>query len=329
MNAQEKLAALKTYFGLMTMNGGARIYRTAQDLGIFGAVGLDGATPQEVAGKCSLQERGVGLLLDGLCAIGALQHVGEAYVLTPVLQFLSGNYQNLSDEYWDYLPELLKTGVPMAKMDSAEQSEEQYKSQVTALAWMMKPAAETAALMLGIGKSRTALSILDVGAGSAVWSLTFAEKDKDTSVTALDWPGVLKIATMSAQNMGLEKQFTALPGNYHEVDLPEETYDFVIVANVTHIETPEGNRALFRKLRTSLKNGGELAIFDVMPGQEEGDLPRALYALGLALRTEQGQVYTCDELQGFLKDTGFSEATFNSIKAPPYSMGMIFARKEE
>lgn len=329
MNTQEKLVALKTYFNLMTMNGGARIYRTAQELGIFRTIGPKGATSQEIADKCSLKERPVRLLLDALCSISALRREDKAYVLAPVMQFLSGNYRNLSDEYWNHLPLLLKTGVPMAKMDSAEQSEEQYKRQVTALAWMMKPAAEAAAMMLGMGKSRIALSILDVGAGSAVWSLTFAEKDKDTRVTALDWPGVLKIAAASAQSMGLEQRFTALPGNYHEVDLPEGTYDLAIVANVTHLETPDGNQALFRKLRTSLKSCGEIAIFDVLPGQEEGDLARALYALGLALRTELGQIYTCEDLENLLKRAGFEKSTFNPIRVPPYSMGMILARKEE
>lgn len=327
MNSQEKLAALKTYFDLMTMNGGARIYRVAQELGIFEAIGQVGATAREVAGKCGLQERPVGLLLDALCGIRTLRRGGESYFLLPVMQFLSGNYRKLSDEYWDHLPTLLKTGVPIAKMDSPSQSEEQYKKQVTSLAWMMKPAAEAAAMMLGIGKSRTALSILDVGAGSGVWSLTFAEKDRNTRVTAVDWPGVLKIAAASARSMGLEERFTALPGNYHEVDLPEGGYDLAIVANVTHIETPEGNRSLFRRLLTALKSAGEVVIFDVMPGWQEGDIARALYALGLALRTEQGQVYACEALRGFLRDAGFRTATYIPIKVPPYSMGMILARK--
>ena len=130
MSDQEKFAALQTYFNLMNMNGAARIYRTAREQGIFDAIGNEPATAADVAGKCGLQEEPVRLLLDGLCAIGTLVRTDEYYSPALVTQFLAGNYQNLSDEYWDYLPQFLKTGVPLAEMDSVEQSEDQYEKQV-------------------------------------------------------------------------------------------------------------------------------------------------------------------------------------------------------
>lgn len=329
MNDEMKITALKTYFDLMAMNGGARIYRIARECGIFDTMGPGKTTPEELARKCGLCERPVKLLLDALCSIKTMQCEAGSYSLTPVMQFLSGNYKNLSDEYWDHLPQLLKTGVPLAKMDTEEQSEAQYQKQVTALAWMMMPAAEAAAVMLGIGTSRTHLNILDVGAGSAVWSLTFARKDPETNVTALDWPAVLTIATASAQTMGLQDRFSTISGNYHEVDLPDASFTLAIVGNVTHIETPEGNQSLFRKLQAALKPGGEIVIFDSMPGREEGNLAYSLYALGLALRTEKGRVYSCKELQQFLEKAGFNDPAFSPIDVPPYTMGMILAKKEK
>lgn len=328
MDDKAKLKALKTYFDLMAINGGARIYRVAREFGIFDVIGSEQMAAEVVAEKCGLREKPVKLMLEALCAINTIRCQEGKYSLMPVMQFLSKNYKNLSDEYWDYLPQLLKDGIPIAKMDSVEQSEEQYKKQVTALAWMMKPAAEAAAMMLGIGKSRRGVNILDVGAGSAVWSLTFAQRDPDTKVTALDWPAVLKIAVASAEDMGIKERFHILPGNYHEVKLADEIFDMAIVGNVTHIETPEGNQALFQKLYRALKPGGEIVIFDVMPGQEEGNLARTLYALGLALRTEKGQVYSREELEHFLQQTGFIKSTFMPIQVLPYTMGMIFAKKE-
>ncbi len=328
MNDEAKLAALETYFVLMAMNGGARIYRVARELDIFDAIGSEQMTAEAVAEKCGLREKPVKFILEALCAIKTIRCQEGKYSLMPVMQFLSGNYKNLSDEYWDYLPQLLREGTPIAKMDSVEQSEEQYKKQVTALAWMMKPAAEAAAMMLGIGRSRRELNILDVGAGSAVWSLTFAQKDPDAKVTALDWPAVLKIAAASAEGLGLKERFNVLPGNYHEVDLSDETFDMAMVGNVTHIETPEGNQALFQKIYRALKAGGEIVIFDIMSGQEQGDLARTLYALGLALRTEKGQVYSREELEHFLGQAGFVKPTFSPLQVPPYTIGMIFAKKE-
>ncbi len=328
MNSQEKFAALQTYFDLMNMNGAARIYRTARELGIFDAIGSNSATPADVAGSCGLQEAPVRLLLDGLCSIGTLVREDGSYSPALVTQFLDGNYKNLSDEYWDYLPQFLQTGVPLAEMDSVEQSADQYEKQVSALAWMMTPAAEAMAQMLGIGQSRNSPNILDVGAGSAIWSLTCAKHDPTASVTAADWPVIVEIAAGFARQMGLEDRFTAIPGNYHESDLGEDSYDLAIVANVTHIETPDGNRDLFRKLHRSLKVGGEVVIVDVMPVQPDGQISAALYALGLGLRTAQGQVHSAAALQQYLGEAGFGECTLQPIPVAPHTMGMIIAKKE-
>jgi len=327
MNSQEKFAALQTYFNLMNMNGAARIYRTARELGIFDAIGNEAMTPADVAETCGLQEEPLRLVLDGLCSIGTLVCDDGRYSPALVTQFLAGNYKNLSDEYWDYLPQFLKTGVPLAEMDSVEQSADQYEKQVSALAWMMTPAAEAMAQMLGMGQSRKSLKILDIGAGSAIWSLTCAKHDPASVVTAADWPVIVEIAAGFARQMGLEDRFSAIPGNYHETDLGEDSYDLAIVANVTHIETPDGNRDLFRKLHRSLKNGGEVVIVDVMPVQTEGQISAALYALGLGLRTAQGQVHSAEALQQYLGDAGFEQCALQPIPVAPHTMGMIIAKK--
>lgn len=327
MNDVEKLKALQTYFNLMSMNGGVRIYHTAREFGILENIDKGISTLDEIARSCQIQKRPTKLLLDALCSLKVLTSYNGSYHLTPVMQFLSGNYQNLSNEYWDHLPEFLKTGNPWTKMDNAKQSEKQYEAQVTALAWMMKPAAEMASVMLKIGEKRKGLHILDIGAGSAIWSLTFASKDDQTSITAVDWPAVLEIAKASAKKLNLIERFTAQPGNFHEVELSPETFDMVIIGNVTHIETPAGNQALFAKAYKSLKVNGEIVIFDIFPGQEEGELSQALYALGLALRTEKGQVYSSEQLQEFLLQSGFVELEFHPIRVPPYTMGMLLAKK--
>jgi 2-polyprenyl-3-methyl-5-hydroxy-6-metoxy-1,4-benzoquinol methylase len=328
MSTSEDYKEFETYFDLMSMHGGSRIYRTAWELDIIKELIGRKASAKTLAIQCGLQEKPLRIFLNSLCSLGILKFDGESYSLKPVMQFLTKNYKNLSDEYWDYLPQFLMTGNPMAKMDCPKHNEEQYLKQVTALEWMMKPVAETSAEMLGLGKSRSGLNILDVGAGSAIWSLTFAMKDTHAQVTALDWSGVLKIATSSAKRKGLHGRFSQLAGNYHEVGLPDDKFDLAIVANVTHIETPEGNISLFQKLFKTLKPGGEIVIFDVMPGQESGNLARALYELGLALRTEKGRVHSTEELGNFLLQSGFPYSTYSPIPVPPFTMGMILAKKE-
>jgi len=325
----EKLVALATYFELMSLNGGARIFRCARETGVFDAVAAGQTSVQAVADACGTVEGPTGLLLEGLCALGVMRRKGGTYGLPLVMQFLAGNYQDLGDGYWDHLSELLKTGEPMARMDDAGQSEQEYVHQVTALAWMMKPAAHAATVALGIGTRLVGPAILDLGAGAAVWSLTMAQADCKAKVTAVDWPGVLELATAEAARLGLADRLITVPGNYHDVELALGIYDLAVIGNVTHLESGDGNLALLARVHAALKPGGTVVIFDVVEGQQEGDLARALYKLGLALRTTSGHVYSYGELAGFLKSSGFVSATLTPLAVPPYTMGMVTAQKED
>jgi SAM-dependent methyltransferase len=328
MSEQDKLEALATYFDLMAMNGGMQVYHAAHQLGVLDAISSDPCNVEEIAAACGLREAPLLLLLDALCSLRLVQRDGDAYRHTAIMPLLAGQYRNLGNEYWDYLPRFLSSNVPLAAMDAPDQSEAQYQTQVTALAWMMQPAAEQAARVLKAGTARRNLSIVDIGAGAAVWSLTIAAYDVTARVTAVDWPAILEIAAAQADSRGLADRFTSLPGNYHEIELPEGIYDLAIVGNVTHIETESGNRSLFEKLYKALRPGGELAIIDVMPGQAQGDLARTLYALGLAMRTENGRVYPRADLEVLLAGTGYEVQKFHPLSVPPYTMGMILARKE-
>ena len=321
----EQQGALRAYFDLMNMNGAARVYHAAQELGVHDALRHGAASARQVAEACGLQEAPTTLLLDGLCALGTVVSGNGGYGLAPVAEFLSGNYSNLGNEYWDFLPTFLRTGTPLARMDSTEHSEAQYAQQVGALAWMMTPAAEAFAQLLGIGTARKSLAILDVGGGSGIWSLTCAKHDAGSTVTVSDWPAIVEIAAGFAERMGVRDRFESIPGNYHEADLGSGVFDLAIVANVTHIETPEGNVDLFRRVHDALRHGGEIAVVDVMPLQAEGRLSASLYALGLGLRTESGQVHGPAALRQYLEDAGFRDTAVTPIPAPPYTMGTITA----
>lgn len=324
-DAQLKL--LETYFRLMTLNGAAHIFRTAQNAGIFQALKAGSISAVTVARTCGTLEHPTALLLNGLCALGVVERDDQGYALASIMQFLPEDYRDLGDQYWEYLPQFLKTGDPLIKMDALAESERHYREQAAALAWMTTPVAEAAAVALDFGGKRKNLTVLDVGAGSGVWSLTFARHDPAMRVTAVDWPGVLDIAAASAQHHGLRDRFSTIPGNYHEVELPDTFYNLAILGNVIHLETPQGNASLFKRLHRCLKVGGELAIFDVFPSQPRGTLPRALYALGLALRTQNGRVYTPEELETLLREAGFHEYTLNNFDVPPYILGMLLAQK--
>lgn len=331
MNDSE-LQTLERYFALMNANGASQVYRTALSAGVLDVLDRGPRELAELANECGTQRRPTQLLLSALQSLGLVTTVaasGQAanhWLLTDLARMLLwGQYRELGDPYWNYLPEFLKTGAPLKRMDAPEESEAHYQAQAASLRWMLAPAAEAAVEALNIGRQRRALNILDVGAGSAVWSLSIARRDSAARVTAVDWPAVLEVAQETAESWGVGDTLSVLPGNYHEVAFPAEHYDLVIVANVTHLESSERNASLFQRIYGALKPGGEIAVVDVLPTGGESELATALYQLGLALRTEQGRVFSQAELTQLLEQVGFDTPRLIPLPAPPHLVGMLLA----
>jgi SAM-dependent methyltransferase len=316
---------LPAYFQLMNANGASHLYREAVRVGILAALESGEKTAEEVARECGTVVRPTRLVLEALVALELVDRRAETYQLSSLaFLLLSGSYRNLGDEFWAHLPALLNTDQPLMRMDDASQSEAHYQAQAAILGWRLTPAADSAAGEL-VNHLPPRAAILDLGAGSAIWSLTLAARTADATVTAVDWPAVLEVACEKAEELGLSNRLTTIAGNFHEVALPAEQFDLVFLANVTHLLTPVVNAALFQRARAALRPGGRIAVIDVFPGQPQGDVNRTLYAVGLALRTEHGRVYSAAELAPLLATAGFGPPELVPLAVPPFAVGMLLA----
>jgi SAM-dependent methyltransferase len=323
MNSAAEL--LPAYFRLMNANGAAHVYREAVRCGMLDALAAGGKTAEEIARACKTMMRPTELMLQALSSLGLVRESNQTYCLTSLAELLvAGSYRNLGDEYWAHLPTLLRTGQPLVRMDDVSQSEAHYQSQAAILGWMLAPAARYAAQLLADSLPAKAM-ILDVGAGSAVWSLTLAKQVTDATVTAVDWPAVLEVAAETARDLGLSDHLKTIAGDFHAAPLPARQFHLAIIANVSHLLTPEGNVALLEKARRALLPDGRVAVIDVFPGQPEGDLNRTLYELGLTLRTERGRVYSCAEFEPIFRTAGFHEPQLLPLRVPPFAVGMLLA----
>ena len=150
-----------------------------------------------------------------------------------------------------------------------------------------------------------AIRVLDVGAGSAVWSLAMAEKDPGVEVTVLDLPAVVSVARKSAETRGLAGRVTVIEGDYASVAIPEERFDRVVAANILHLETPERARTLVARLARALAPGGRLVIVDAFcDGSLASRRAWTAYALNLAARTGTGFPHRVRELEGWAREAG-------------------------
>jgi SAM-dependent methyltransferase len=226
-------------------------------------------------------------------------------------------------DHWSQLTEAVRDDRPAVSGDTPSGAEAFYPGAVDQLGVLFAGAAAVVADRL----AAPGLSVLDVGAGAAPWSLALAARHSDCRVTAVDLPGVLGNARRAVKAARLETQFKYVAGDFFSVDLGRARYDLVVAGNVCHLFDDRRNCGLLVRLFEALRPGGCLAILEELPN-EAMDGPRAvvLYALGLLLRSGSGRVYPFTTYAGWLRDSGF-EAISRVEPDPSPLISLITARR--
>jgi len=266
---------------------------------------LDGwATPARYSARLGLDPTATERILEVLASFGLAECREGAYAASAGLERLAALTGSLDSQtsLWSQAPAFLLRGERFAHMDGPPEVREAcYAEFASLLGNLFVDAARHLAAEL----PRPPRHILDVGAGSGVWSLAMAERHPQARVTALDFPAVLKAFRQRAAEAGLLDRTDTIAGDFHAVEIPALRFDRILLANVLHLEPPERAAALVRGMAAALAPGGELVIVDVISdGTPERERARAVYGLHLALRTQQGRAHPLSDLRAWLTEAG-------------------------
>ncbi|MCX5786926.1 MAG: class I SAM-dependent methyltransferase, partial [Elusimicrobia bacterium] len=121
---------------------------------------------------------------------------------------------------------------------------------------------------LGVGSRWRGLKILDVGAGSGVWSIAALEEDLSSTAVALDFPKILAITREYAAKAGVTDRLTFLEGSMHEARFEAGEYDLVLLGNICHSEGEAATRTFLKGLEPALRPGGKVAVIDMIPNED-------------------------------------------------------------
>ncbi len=294
---------------------------TALKLGIFPAIaeGAEGVDGIASATECST--RGIRVLLNSMASLGLLEKDHERYGLNNLSRryFLPSSEDYVGQLFmhcdqlmklWLTLPEAVKTGRPTLSIFTAGEREKLNTNITDALfqvhkayAWRLADVLNCTSLAVDEG----IIKILDVAAGSAVWSIPFALKFARAKITAVDFFPVLAVAKRYTRQFGVEDRYRFLGGNIREIDLGKGEYDLVLLGHICHSEGAPWSQKLIAKCFRALRNNGRLCIMDYVPDQERksATLP-LLLALNALLGTREGDTFTFSEYRQWLMSTGFS-----------------------
>jgi len=292
--------------------------RAAVDLDVFTAIGDGANRVPAIAERCHASERGVRILCDYLTICGLLTKQDDRYALAPDTAvfltkrspaYLGGTLAFLASrelmQNFDNLGETIRRGsVAPAANVVAGQEQELWVNFARAMVAMMMPAALGIADILQIA-SAGPVRTLDIAAGHGMFGITLAQQNPRAEVVAVDWPGVLAVATENAQKMGVAARHRTIPGDAFAVEFGDG-YDIALLTNFLHHYDPATCTTLLRKVAKALKPGGRAVILEFVPNDDRVSPPMAAgFSLMMLAGTPSGDAYTLRELQGMTEDAGF------------------------
>lgn len=307
----------------------ARALSTAVELDLFTHLSSGAKTVEELAACTGASARGLRLLTDTLWSMELLERDGdrlrlseasEAFLVKGRPSYLGGLtlQSDMAWESWSKLTPAVVSGttpVPALEGDRGEF----FAVWVDALFNLNYPAAQAAARHWAQGRTR----VLDIGAGSGVWSIAAAEVAAQARVTAVDLQPVLdRVTRLFAKNHGVEDRYEFRVGDFHTVDFGEQEFDLAYLGHILHSEGDRQCETLLRRVYKAMKPGGVLVIAEMIPDfSNRGHLFPFLFGLNMLVHTHDGDVYTREQLETMCREAGFTGLEWLDVPAPHPLLG--------
>lgn len=292
----------------------SRILLTANELGVFAALGDEAKTSADVAERIKADRRATDRLMNALVALGLLVKEGNLFRNSPdAAEFLVpgkpgymggalGHMNNLWDN-WSTLTESVCKGTSVLRREGKARDE----WLVPFIAAMHHNASEDAARIAKLVGLEGVRRMLDVGGGSGVYSIEFCKAEPGLKAVVFDMPDVIPLTKGYIEEAGLSDRIDTVSGDF-TVDELGKDFDLVLLSQIIHAYGPEAIVELFRKCRRALRDGGRLVIQDFIMDETRTTPPHgAVFALNMLVATTNGDTYTEAEVTEWLMSAGFAD----------------------
>lgn len=271
----------------------------------------------EAASATGASERGLKGIMNLLVGFGFLSNADGKYSLTPESSaflvstkpaFHGGMFRHMSKQLipaWIQLNDVVATGKPAMAVNQEGAGSEFFTQLVMDIFPLSYMPATTLAHHMKFGAEGEPVSVLDLAAGSAVWSIAQAQVSPRVVATAVDWPEVLPVTKQSVARFGLADRYKFSPGDLEQADFGSG-HQLATLGHILHSEGVERSKALLTKTFAALASGGTIAIAEFLVNADRsGPPPGVIFAVNMLVNTDNGDTYSFEEISGWLAEAGF------------------------
>jgi len=307
----------------------SRAVLTALELDVFMAVGA-GASAERVAQKVRRDARATESLLNALVSLNVLEKRDGTFFNTPAAaRFFAQDSRDSARaslmhtahlwETWSTLTECVCTGTSVGVGGRED-------NWVTAfIAAMDRNAKERSGVVVRAIARPGIKRMLDLGGGSAAYSIAFARAVPGLKSEIVDLRDVAPLAQEHIRKAGLTDRISTRVGDMLRDPLGED-YDLILASAICHMFSPEENRGLFQRVYRALAPKGRLVVQDfILEPDKTAPRAAAMFALNMLVGTRAGSTYNEQEYTTWLRDAGFSDVRRERLPGPT---GLMIATRD-
>lgn len=291
----------------------SRVLLSAFELKIFTVLCNHLMTADEVAQKIEADAGATARLMNALCGMGLLKKVkgrfyntdiASKYLVEDKPEFMGNLYHtNHLWNTWSYLTDSVRKGSSLKGDQNKQEKEEWVEAFISAMHYRGAQQGKILAMMIDVSKVKT---MLDVGGGSAAFSMEIVKKNPAIKATVLDLPHVIPLTRKYVDDAGLLGNFHFIEGDYHTRDF-ESSYDLILLSAIIHINSLEENKRLVKNCADSLNENGMVIISDfIMDDDRTKPYHGAMFSINMLVGTASGDTYTENEMREWLESAGLS-----------------------
>ena len=292
----------------------SRVLLSAVELKVFTVLDKHMMTSSEVSDKINADKRATDRLMNALCGMGLLKKVkgkfynsdlSSKYLIEGKPEFMGNLYHtnNLWNS-WSHLTDSVIKGSSSKGDQNKEEKDNWVEAFISAMHYRGVHQGKILAMMIDLTNVK---KMLDVGGGSAAFSIEIVKRNPSIKAVVLDLPHVIPLTKKYVDEAGLSDNFDFIEGDYLTNDF-EGSYDLILLSAIVHINSYEQNKMLIKKCADALNKNGLIVINDfVMNEDRTQPYHGALFSINMLVGTEYGDTYTENEMREWFESAGISK----------------------